>query len=386
MLYSIVWAVLLLGNRLFRPKEPFKETAKSDDASSPSPTAIDHHHDDASLLDEISVLSWNILAPCYGLPHLYRSQKRQQLRNTNNNAADSTTAEDFMEWSYRSPRILETIERHAADLVCLQEVQVDLWPRLGESLQKIGYSTALIQKVNRGLPVATVILLHDRRAREWKAVKVESRSRALLVTLECRKKSRSARQQQDGNNAPYYYLFVANVHLQAGKEEWDTRYSQVKSLLKRLYLHTERASALQLEHPLVLLMGDWNTLTTDPLHNLLTTGTLPDDHGLPQLYPNLPLLPLCDVNQHNNNGNRSPHRQPPLAWTHTCGATLDYIFASPQVQVCELWSADTIAPVSLPIPNANFPSDHVPIGGVFRLHGVRHKDDKNNHKRQSKYG
>ena len=47
----------------------------------------------------------------------------------------------------------------------------------------------------------------------------------------------------------------------------------------------------------VVLLGDWNTLPTDTLHQLLTqTSPLcPDKHDLPQLYPNLPLLPLCDI-------------------------------------------------------------------------------------------
>eukprot|EP00977_Amphora_coffeiformis_P009634 scaffold2219_cov177-Amphora_coffeaeformis.AAC.10 len=262
-----------------------------------------------------------------------------------------------MDWSYRSPRIVERIAQEAADIVCLQEVQVDLWVYLRDELKECGYTTSIVQKVNRGLRVTTVILVHDRRLDEWKVTKMESRSRVLLVTLECQP---SARSSPNGSSAEPYFIFLGNVHLSAGKKEFVTRYQQVKSMLQRLVLHTQRSSPPQLDNPFVLLMGDWNTLLTDPLHHLITTGTLPEDHGLPQLYPNLPLLPLYDINQQQ----RQTHSKG-LEWTHTCGEVLDYIFASPSVNVVSVWSPTVNT--HLPIPNADFPSDHVPIGGTLRL-------------------
>lgn len=328
---SIVVAVLLLG-KLFRPND-FFDGKKLEAPSSGTLQA-------RQTPEDISVLSWNILAPCYTRPHLFRSLK----------GLNDVDPEEYMDWSYRKLRIVDVLSQHQADVVCLQEVQLNLWPDFRESLQKIGYTTAVVQNVNRGLAVTTVVLLHDRRRQDWKVSKAESRSRVLLVTIEC---------QTSDSKDPPYYLFVGNVHLQAGSRELATRYSQVKSLLKRLYMHTKRVSTTQTYRPSILLMGDWNTLRTDPLHALLSTGELPDGHGLPQLYPNLPLLPLDDVHE------KLPGVEVP--WTHSCGEILDYIFVSPHLEVREAWSHTISTPSALLIPNADFPSDHVPIGGVVRL-------------------
>lgn len=320
---------VFLLSKLFRPSGKQSTTLVS-----PPPTD--------GLKEEISVLSWNILAPCYVLPHLLRSQKIVD---------DFDLVTEYMDWSYRSPRIVERISQEAADIVCLQEVQLDLWESLRDELKMNGYRVSVVQEVNRGLQVTTVILLHDRRLQEWKVTKVESRSRVLLVTLECR---------QLPNSEPYF-IFIANVHLSAGRKESVTRYQQVKSLLQRLVLHTQRSSVPQLKDPLVILMGDWNTLSTDPLHHLITKGMLPEDHGLPQLYPSLPLLPLRDVHRQRHTHNSKGI----VPWTHTCGEVLDYIFASPSIQTVDLRprSIET----TLPIPNADFPSDHIPIGGTLTI-------------------
>ena len=332
-----VYNVRLLAVSVFLLGKFFSPSRRGNDNNNkltPPPSAAATFH------EEISVLSWNILAPCYVLPHLHRSQKI---------ADDFDSVAEYMGWSYRSPRIVQRIAQEAADIVCLQEVEVDLWVYLRDELKECGYTTSIVQNVNRGLRVTTVILVHDRRVNEWKVTKVESRSRVLLVTLEC---------QDSTTSSEPYFIFLGNVHLSAGRKEFVTRYQQVKSLLQRLVLHTQRSSIPQLDEPFVLLMGDWNTLLTDPLHYLITTGTLPEDHELPQLYPSLPLLPLQDVHRQGQNSKN-------LAWTHNCGEVLDYIFASPSVQLIDTWSSTVGA--TLPIPNADFPSDHVPIGGTLRL-------------------
>lgn len=305
-----------------------------------SSTTTDHNNPP---LAELSVISWNILAPTY-------------VRHKGNDGAR------HLDWSYREPRILDLLAEHAADVVCLQEVPLELLPQhhnvedspqtnLTEAWQQMGYQTYIVQNTTRGLDVATVLLLHDHWS--WNVVRVESRSRALLVTLQHRKK---------GGNA--FHVFIANVHLQAKPAQALTRFYQVKSLLRRLQLQVQRAQLTEKDPYMILLLGDWNAMPTDPLHVLLTTGELPDnqDHDWPQLVPNLPLLPLRDI--HNRLDN-----DPTDDWTHNCGAVLDYIFVSPQVQVVNAWtgSPDEQRMVQRPIPSRAMPSDHLPIGGLLRL-------------------
>ena len=349
--HSLAVTMLLLG-KFFPPSGRDENTSLTPALpSTTTPTAIP-----MAFQEEITVMSWNILAPCYVLPHLHRSRKF---------ADDFDSVTEYMDWSYRRPRIIERITRESADIVCLQEVQLDLWVYLRDELKERGYTASIVQKVNRGLRVTTVILVHDRRQYQWKVTKVESRSRVLLVTLECQPSTSCGTSSNSKNTEPYF-IFLGNVHLSAGRKEFVTRYQQVKSMLQRLVLHTQRSSPPQLDEPFVLLMGDWNTLSTDPLHHLITTGTLPEDHGLPQLYPNLPLLPLHDINQ-----SQEQKQSNGLNWTHTCGEILDYIFASSSVRVVSVWS--TNHGTNLPIPSADFPSDHVPIGGKLQLSRINQR-------------
>jgi mRNA deadenylase 3'-5' endonuclease subunit Ccr4 len=302
-------------------------------------------------------------------------------------------APDYWAWSYRQERIVTTLAERSADLVCLQEVQIDLWPDLRYQLSTIGYVESNIQQ-DAGWPVTTVLLLHERLiAASWRVVLVESRSRALLVTLQFPAPSSRTRQPNGGTDRNtnddnrHSHLLLANVHWQAGGHAETTRFQQTKSLLQRLARHAHRLTAAssgpkrsrerkdpkamvndETNLPVVLL-GDWNTLPTDTLHQLLTqTSPLcPDKHDLPQLYPNLPLLPLCDIHlpkqQPGTHGEKET-TTPGRPATHTGGQVLDYIFVSPTVQVVDTWIHEA---VQLPIPNADFPSDHVPIGGRLRI-------------------
>jgi hypothetical protein len=109
----------------------------------------------------------------------------------------------------------------------------------------------------------------------------------------------------------------SNVHLEAGFDRDETRYFQIRSLMKQLEkqvlvdkpdhgkdgIDSRSDSDSDNSEPAVILAGDFNMFSTDDIiYDLLTIGHLPDDGDdddvlvadtLPE--PFLPLLPLRDA-------------------------------------------------------------------------------------------
>jgi len=103
-----------------------------------------------------------------------------------------------------------------ADVICLQEVQVDTWKDDFLTHFEPQY-TGIMQKVTKGHPIGCAVLVRNDR---FRVLRTESRSRALIVVLE----------EVLGNET----LYLANVHLEAGMDQDEKRFCQVHSLLKRL--------------------------------------------------------------------------------------------------------------------------------------------------------
>jgi mRNA deadenylase 3'-5' endonuclease subunit Ccr4 len=123
-----------------------------------------HHNDalSASAPTEFRILSWNLLAPMFAPAEKYKYSDP-----------------DCLPWSYREPRILDRLKAWNPDIICLQEMQLDLWDDFLAQME--GYQ-GVIQKEKsskRDLPV-NAVLVRDGCA---DIVRTESRSRAFIVVL-----------------------------------------------------------------------------------------------------------------------------------------------------------------------------------------------------------
>jgi endonuclease/exonuclease/phosphatase family metal-dependent hydrolase len=223
---------------------------------------------------------------------------------------------------------------------------------------------------------------------------VESRSRALIVVLDCvhtdggsnntmspsssRTRTRTRRQDLLPPPPPRAAtVVVANVHWEAGMgpDHDATRFYQVQSLMKRIDHHCRQAvrqpggaegtmpmklttAKTILPEPGIVVIGDWNMLPDSPLYRFVSTGRVEsnDDRPFgvrsasspplpPPLLPPLvrlpvPRLPLRDAFA------AQQRRASPAAAARTgggtpraCGATyaggavLDYAFVSDNVRV-----------------------------------------------------
>ena len=278
----------------------------------------------------VGVVTWNLLAPQYAVAPKYPHHNK-----------------DYLDWSYRQSLIVEILQQSPTnDIICLQEVQVDMWDDLQAAFNNT-YTTILQQGQH---PVVCAILV---RQNHWNVLHTESRSRALLCILEHR-----------ASGVPWY---VACVHLEAGADKDETRWNQLKSLLQRVQYHqNERQQPMG---PLVIT-GDFNLWqsASHPIYQVLATGRIPQ--VLPwdtqriwlESPPWTQLLPLVDV--------QASQQQPTFAG----GSILDYIWVSPDMEVASRWKhghvvrrrADGTYPPQL-WPSQVVPSDHVPIGVMLKM-------------------
>lgn len=268
----------------------------------------------------VKVATWNLLAPQYASPHKY-----------------PWCSTEYLDWTHRQSLILSRLENVNADIICLQEVQLDIWPELLEQLES--YDTA-IQNVSDGHNIACAILV--RKESPYAIERIESRSRVLLAIL------------RHENNAKKH-IYLGSVHLEAGIKDGNDmqRYHQLKSLFKRLRHHCSLDS-VQLEEAPIILAGDFNMLRSNLMYTCLLEGNLQHPEKAKSKAP-ISIVKFCD--------------SIPLPMTFAKGYALDYIFTSDVINVEAPLPPLPCAATCIPQlwPSQEHPSDHLPIGVVLRI-------------------
>jgi len=202
-----------------------------------------------------SLISWNLLAPQFAEPSKYSWSDPADLA-----------------WPARQSKIVKHLADADADVVCLQEVEVDRWPALLARLERLGYAGEL-QQMARNHPVANAVLV---RRGALQIVRTESRSRVFLAVL------------RDAAVKCAPPLYLANCHLEAGATEKAaaTRLFQLRSMLRRVELQRVIDVADSVCRPNVLslgtgaadaalvLAGDFNFDRSSELYSFLSQGTL----------------------------------------------------------------------------------------------------------------
>ena len=296
-----------------------------------------------------SLVTWNILAPCWARQEKYPWAQPQQLA-----------------WGRRQQKIVDRLAELDPDIINLQEVEVALWDGLLHELSGLGYD-GVLQETTRGHPVANAVLL---RKGTLALERSESRSRALISVI---------RSVGLPPSAPPLYL--ANVHLEAGADKGATRFAQLRSLLRRLELQRAMDAAAAQGRPRLLspkadadgaafvLAGDFNFDRSADLHAFLSKGTVPGGvmGGSRKRGAKPALLPLRDAYE-----TVPPPWGPPLRSSYRNGRLLDFLFHSPAVEVTRTMPVCDLAGSSQPhhLPSSDHPSDHLPLGALLSWPGA----------------
>jgi len=293
----------------------------------------------------LRVASWNLLAQTYISDHQYPWAR--------------TTSPECLEWTHRKSLIVNRLlddKELKADIICLQEVQVDLFPDLLRCLSPT--FDGAIQNVTKMHNVATAVLV--RRSCPLTIRRLESRSRALIATLEDRSRPSSS------------HVYVCSVHLDADQRRTDSdmrqfhqsqRLCQLRSLLKRIGLQCKRNKS-QMNEASIIIAGDFNMLRNNPLHSSLANGSLtPQPILLTDAYLEAERHRRTSIPSYPNylEERNLSHR---LVKTYRGGMILDYIYTSDAVRVLDtlLCHPRSSTKGREQWPCADHPSDHVPIG------------------------
>ena len=343
------------------------------------------------LVQQYRLASWNLLAQEYCKPTDY-----------------PWSPPEVLEWDHRKTLITSRLNEIDADIICLQEVQVDLWPELYDQfkdryqgfLQDVGtkHNVATATLIKRQ-PITTLLPISQEQNQQHMLLsvdRIESRSRALIVVI------------KEHNNPQH--LYVCNVHLEAGMGDINDyhRYCQLKSLFRRLKHHCQKDSTT-LEDSRIIMAGDFNMLKMQTMYNCITNGELPNagsdsqqqqgggnnnkkgtkrkkkKNNKPKIIKTIPLIdsygyassdiPLNDSRQHypppkisddedDDHASTNIAIREKLVKTYGGGSILDYIWTTRHVHVKDsllLHPAATMSKAET-WPNVNHPSDHLPIG------------------------
>ena len=206
-----------------------------------------------------------------------------------------------------------------------------------------------------------------RKSCNLKIKRVESRSRALITTLEDEESKKN--------------IYICSVHLDADRSSdpimrernQKQRQSQLKSLLKRINYACKLEKQIIKEAP-ILVAGDFNMLRENPLHASLFEGSLTTSPSayvsLVDAYMEAEHHKQCSIPVYHferpfdHENDVAAKKELHLVKTYKGGAILDYIWTSEKLNVVDtlLYHPKSSIAGAEKWPCDDHPSDHLPIG------------------------
>jgi mRNA deadenylase 3'-5' endonuclease subunit Ccr4 len=270
----------------------------------------------------IKVMQYNILADCY-------------------TKSDSFPycPDKYLEWSYRFEKIMKTIVDSDADVVCLQEVESDMYFETMKDylMEKGGYSSIFKKRPHPHKKDGCAIFFKDS--------KLEIITKTELSYNSLAKDKHAGDRAQTNNIAIGIYFqetsqhrkrfWVVNTHLFWDPKAPDVKLGQTKMLKKFITNQLQRSPGG------VIIAGDFNSMPTSSVCDFLI-----EDGLFASAYA---LEGALDTNI--------------TPWFSGC---IDYIWYTPQELTLD--NASDLKEArgdSEYIPDANHPSDHLPLSAVF---------------------
>ncbi|XP_060770188.1 protein angel homolog 2 isoform X3 [Neoarius graeffei] len=204
---------------------------------------------------DFSVMSYNILSQELLLsnPYLYKHCKPRVL-----------------EWHHRFANLITELERHAADIMCLQEVQEDHYQKqIKPSLENLGYQCEYKRRTGRKLDGCMVAFKKSRftlfssHPVEYfrQGIPVLDRDNVgLIVVL-----------KPVGASGSECNVCVVNTHLLYNPRRGDIKLAQLALLLAEIGRVAQQDDGTTCP---VLLCGDFNSVPASPLYTFITGSKL----------------------------------------------------------------------------------------------------------------
>lgn len=261
------------------------------------------------------------------------------------------TDRSCLAWEYRLAAILERIERSAADVLCLQEVDVPLWPEIQAALLPMGYRGVLQRgRDDPGWGVATAW-----REDRFRSCGRRDGSRTMIVVLQ----DIDCDLAQRGALGPRWT--VVNVHLEGNPSKSAERTTQLDSALK----HAARLGCGP--SSCLLIAGDFNSSSRGPCCTFLRRNSTADGARATAVHP---FTLRCAYDDTPRGSALIAAKKCPTFWS---GVRIDHIwFASNAVSAVDVCATVVFdegrrrLPRTLgKLPNASWSSDHLPVQGTY---------------------
>ena len=287
---------------------------------------------------------------------------------------------EYLHPQYRSPRIINEIERVNADILCLQECDHDLFSEFYQpNLEAMGYNC--IFKTTSTSRVVTVCVAYKRKLFKeegYNYLNLDEELEKLDETFSRHKEALIVKLKQYSTGQR---LIVANTHLFWNPDFEYVKYGQISRVIKNIDKNYDKNTP-------IIFAGDFNST---PNSNVLKyvykkapeissnyRGDFSKNKRFMELFwnehqHNLELRSAYDIYKVGSNtdyADWSENHPDFSTYTHEFIGTLDYIlYTANNLEVLELMKLPThdVEVKTNKLPNSKYPSDHLKIGARFRL-------------------
>ncbi|KAI8919346.1 Endonuclease/exonuclease/phosphatase [Powellomyces hirtus] len=342
----------------------------------------DEYTGDTKGMYTFTVMCWNILSEKYATQSAY-----------------AYTPSWALNWDYRKDLLLQDILNYNADIICLQEVQMDQYEDFfREQLSQVGGYEGIFFPKSR----ARTMPEYERRqvdgcATFWKANKLSLLEKHCIEFQQIAMQKPELRKTDDVFNRVMIKDNVAAVALLENKEtqtrilianahlHWDPAYKDVKLVQTGMLMEeldrlgskwtksgkdSSRSGNETNRFPL-LVCGDFNSLPDSGVYEYLSRGRVPQDH---EDFGTYTYGPYTSEGLHHKFSLKS-------AYSHT--GELEFTNFTPQFKgvIDYIWYSTSTLDVSgllssidreytqrcVGFPNAHHPSDHLPLVVSLRV-------------------
>lgn len=326
--------------------------------------------------DSFTVMSYNTLCQHYATTKMYKY-----------------TPSWALDWDFRRNALKEEVFRRNTDIICLQEVETrtfhEFWTPL---MQSVGYKGYFFSKTRSKTMSESESKKVDGCATFFRTSKFQLiQKQCLEYNTVCMGSDKYKKTKDLFNrfmNKDHIALITYLQHVESGEKvifvnthlHWDPAFNDVKALQVGILLDELQGIAKKLNHTnniddikntSVVICGDFNSTNDSAVYQLFSTGAVSKHEDL----EGRDYGRFTDEGFHHSFKLKSAydyvaHDFPFTNFTPTFTKVIDYVwYSTPTLQVKGLLGKpdDDYMSHHVGIPNAHFPSDHIPLVTKFQI-------------------
>lgn len=300
----------------------------------------------------MKILTYNILSPTLAKYQNYKNHKYCPIK--------------YIKWSYRKNKILKQIKKLDVHILCMQEMENDIYNDFIPFMTKLGYIGLFVPKnkknINGCIDGCALYIKNTYQFIKYKTIdyygnyvnllngnkKNINRAKKPMCGLVCLIKKKKSNK----------VFCISTVHLVADPNKPDVKHLQILYVLQEISLMTNNG-----EIPFILC-GDFNSLPDSSVYNTIVNGTIDQNHK-DFLIPNSIKIKTNKLNIKADSVYKLIHNTEPeyTNYVEIFNGTLDYIFVSNhwKVKKARLINKKDKLTKRKYMPNSKIPSDHLPI-------------------------